>query len=280
MNKQFLSLCAIALACTSAAAQEQPNDSIKLQKLDEVVISDSRFELKRENSGKTVIKISAEELLQNQGKTVAEIINTKSGIEINGSRGRDGAVLGVSARGGRGKQVLVVIDGVRVSNPSSPSSEYDLRLLATANIESIEIIKGAASTLFGTNAATAVINITTKKASNEAISGNFQTSLGTQQTKDDQNYNLSRFSNSAQVSGTLNKFDYAVGFSNRYSDGLSAFVNSADEKDFFSEYSTDVKIGYKFSDKFNVRVYGNQTKISTAYDESFGTVVDPRYKND
>ena len=65
MNKQFLSLCAIALACTSAAAQEQPNDSIKLQKLDEVVISDSRFELKRENSGKTVIKISAEELLQN-----------------------------------------------------------------------------------------------------------------------------------------------------------------------------------------------------------------------
>jgi vitamin B12 transporter len=279
MNKQFLSLCAIALAYTSVAAQDEPNEFMKLQKLDEVVISDSRFELKRENSGKTVIKITAEELLQNQGKTVAEIINTKSGIEINGSRGRDGAVLGVSARGGRGKQVLIVIDGVRVSNPSSPSSEYDLRLLATANIESIEIIKGAASTLYGTNAATAVINITTKKASNEAISGNFQTSLGTQQTKDDQNYNLSRFSNSAEVSGTLNKFDYSVGFSNRYSDGLSAFVSSADEKDFYSDYSTDVKIGYKFSESFKVQVYGNQTKIKTAYDESFGTVANPLYES-
>lgn len=279
MNKQFLSLCAITLACTSIAAQEQQKDSISLQKLDEVVVSDSRFELKRENSGKTVIKITTEEMQRNQGKTVAEIINTKSGIEINGSRGRDGAILGVSARGGRGKQVLIVIDGVRVSNPSSPSSEYDLRLLATANVESIEIIKGAASTLFGTNAATAVINITTKKASKEAISGNFQTSLGTQQTADNQNYNGSKFANSALINGTLNKFDYGVSFSNRYSNGISSFVSSEEEKDFYSDYSTDVKIGYKFSDKFKVQVFGNQTKLRTAYDESFGSLANPTYES-
>ena len=123
----------------------------------------------RENSGKTIIKIDAEELQHNQGRSLAEIINKKSGIEIAGSRGREGTILGVFARGGRGRQVLVLIDGVRVSDPSSFSQEYDLRLLSTANIESVEILKGAASTLYGTNAATAVISITTKKISEQKL---------------------------------------------------------------------------------------------------------------
>ena len=53
---------------------QQPIDSVKVQQLDEVVITDSRFELKRENSGKTVIKISKKEIEKNQGKTISELI--------------------------------------------------------------------------------------------------------------------------------------------------------------------------------------------------------------
>ncbi|MEP0213406.1 MAG: TonB-dependent receptor plug domain-containing protein, partial [Cellulophaga sp.] len=155
MNKKIIGLCAAVLASATVVAQQEQEEQ-KVQKLDEVVVSDSRFELKRENSGKTVIKITAEELKRNQGKTVAEIINAKSGFSIAGSTSRQGTVLGVFARGGRGRQVLVIVDGVRVSDPSSVGQEYDLRLLTAANIESIEIIKGAASTLYGTNAATAV----------------------------------------------------------------------------------------------------------------------------
>lgn len=270
MNKSFISLCSAALAFTSIAAQEQQNDSITIQKLDEVVVSDSRFELKRENSGKTVIKISAEELEKNHGRSVAEIINAKSGIEITGSRGREGAIYGVFARGGRGRQVLVLIDGVRVSDPSSFSSEYDLRLLSAANIASIEIIKGAASTLYGTNAATAVINITTKKVAADRISLDVTSSIGTNQTSDDQNFNGSNFANSAQVSGTLNKFTYSIGGSNTYSDGLSAVITSDNEEDSFSKYSADVKLGYQFSDAFNIGVYANLTDVANEFDESFG----------
>lgn len=268
MKKSYLWVCAAILAGKGLSAQQQQKDSIPLQALQEVVVSDSKFELKRENSGKTVIKITAKELEQNQGRTVAEIINTKSGIEIAGSRGRDGDVLGVFARGGRGKQVLVVIDGVRVSNPSSFSPEYDLRLLSPATIASIEIIKGAASTLYGTNAATAVINITTKKSSERAIAGNFQTSVGTSQTAEDQNYNLGSFANSASINGTLDKFSYAVDFSNRYRSGLSAAVTPENEEDVFSHFSTNARLGYQFSKDFEVSVYGNQTKYSNEYDAS------------
>lgn len=256
----------------SLAQEEGP---MEIQELDEVVVSDSRFSLKRENSGKTVIQISQKELAQNQGKTVAEIINTKSGIEINGSRGREGEVLGVFPRGGRGRQVLILIDGVRVSDPSSFSQEYDLRLLNTAAIESIEIIKGAASTLYGMSAATAVINITTKKASKNRIGANFQSSIGTNQSSKDQNYNIAEFKNAALLSGTLERFTYQLGFSNAYSNGLSSLITPENEEDPFSRYNLDAKIGYEFSQRFKIVIYANQTKINTAYDESFGMVDAP-----
>lgn len=266
MKKNHLWFITAVLAGQGIFAQNVPQDSLKVQQLDEVVVSDSKFELKRENSGKTVIKITAEEMQRNQGRTVAEIINTKSGIEIAGSRGRDGDVLGVYARGGRGRQVLIIIDGVRVQDPSTFSAEYDLRLLSPNTIESIEIIKGAASTLYGTNAVTAVINITTKKSSEKKIAGNFETSVGTNQTADDQNYNIGSIQNSANVNGTLGKFNYGVDFSNRYKSGLSAAVTPENEEDIFSHFSTNVKLGYQFAENFGVQVYGNQTKFSNEYD--------------
>ncbi|NHF59378.1 TonB-dependent receptor [Flavobacteriaceae bacterium TP-CH-4] len=275
MNKRFLCLCATAWLSTGLVAQTRQNDSLSVQELEEVVVSDSRFRLKRENSGKTVIKITSQELRQNQGKSIAEVINTKSGLEIAGSRGREGAIFGVFARGGRGRQVLIVIDGVRVSDPSSFSSEYDLRLLSSANVESVEIIKGAASTLYGTNAATAVINIVTRKTSKRKIALAVESSLGTDQTVDNQNYNISRVSNAVSMSGTLTDFSYLVGFSNTYTDGLSAIVTPGNERDPFSRVSTDIQFGYQITKSFQIRLYGNQTKLNNAFDESFGLVDAP-----
>lgn len=275
MNKRFFGFGTAVMACAVLVAQQQEKDSVTLQELDEVVVSDSRFPLKREHSGKVIIKIDAEELQRSQGRSVAEIINTKGGIEIAGSRGNDGNVLGVFARGGRGRQVLVLIDGVQVSDPSSSSLEYDFRLLSTANVASIEIIKGAASTLYGTNAATAVIHITTKAAISGKIGGNFQSSWGTNHSAADQNYNLADFSNAARISGTLDKFTYLVGFSNRHSSGFSAIKTPENEEDIFSQFSTEVKLGYHFSDAITFQIYGNHTKIDTEYDESFGLMDAP-----
>lgn len=272
MNKKFLSLCTTALACTGIAAQDgsPQKDSLDLQQLDEVIVSDSRFALKRENSGKTVIKIPLEELERYQGKSVADVINMRSGFEIAGSRGHDGNILGVFARGGRGRQTLVLIDGVRVTDPSSASQEYDLRMLSVTNIESIEIIKGAASALYGTNAATAVINITTKKASDEKVALVVQTSRGSNHTIDDQNYDLAHAFNSVQLGGTLNTFTYQVAFSNLYSEGLSANITPNNEEDVFSKFNVDMNVGYRFSDAFSINLYGNNTKLKSDYDDSFG----------
>jgi vitamin B12 transporter len=60
---------------------------------------------------------------------------------------------------------LILIDGIAATDPSQIANDYDLRLLNLDQVESIEILKGASSTLYGSGAATAVINITLKKAS-------------------------------------------------------------------------------------------------------------------
>ncbi len=86
-----------------------------------------------------------------------------AGIEVNGSRGPQGGILSIYARGGRSKQALVIIDGIRVADPTSASLSYDLRLLDISQIESIKVIKGANSSLYGTNAGVVVIDISTKR---------------------------------------------------------------------------------------------------------------------
>ncbi len=254
---------------------QQQVDSTKVEQLDEVVITDSRFALKRENSGKSVIKISKVDIERNQGRTVSELINAQSGIEINGSRSNAGQNLGVYARGGRNRQVLVLIDGIQVSDPSQINIEYDFRLLNLNQIESIEIIKGAASTLYGSGAASAVISITTKKADVKKISAVFSSSFGTNQTESDQNYNIADFNNSVALSGTLNKFTYRTAFSNQFSDGLSAAISDTNEKDVYSKYGIDINLGYKFNKAFSLNVYGNFTDTNSeidGFDSNFSLV--------
>ena len=262
MKKTVLSVSALFLACTAVFAQEQD----ETEKLDEVVISDSRHALKRENSGKTVITISSKEIERNQGKTVAEVINTKSGIEILGSRSNAGQNLSYFVRGGNNRQVLIMIDGVQVNDPSSIANDFDLRLVALDQIESIEIIKGASSTLYGSGAATAVISITTKKSSKDTIALRVNSSIGTNQSQDDSDYNVNDFSNSARVDGTVDDVTYAVGFSHQSTDGLSAVIG--EESDRFSRTNANVRVGYKFSDAFDVSIFGSQDKFRNDFDNS------------
>lgn len=263
MKKTVLSVSALLLVSTALFAQQQDES----EQLDEVVISDSRHALKRENSGKTVITISSEEIKKNQGKTVAEVINTKSGIEILGSRSNAGQNLSYFVRGGNNRQVLIMIDGVQVNDPSSIANDFDLRLLALDQIESIEIIKGASSTLYGSGAATAVISITTKKASKDSVALRVNSSFGTNQSQEDSEYNVNDFSNSVRVDGTIDDLTYVVGFGHQSTDGLSAVIG--EESDRFSRVNSNVSVGYKFSETFEARIFGTMDTFKSEYDNSF-----------
>lgn len=267
MNKRILPLCGFALCCLGIYAQELPQDTTIIQKLDEVVVSDSRFALKRENSGKTVIKITAEELERNQGRSVGEIINTKSGIEVNGSRSYAGQNVSVFARGGNNRQVVVILDGIQVSDPSNVNAEYDLRLLNLSQIESIEIFKGAASTLYGNAAATAVINITTKKATVDGLSLEVASSMGTNQSQNKKDYDISDFTNNFTLQSKKDKLSILVAAGHQYTDGLSAAIGN--EEDAYSRIDGNVNFGYRFSNRFTITASGLYTKLKSDFDNGF-----------
>ena len=104
-------------------------DSLNTQTLDEVVVIDSRFPLKRSQSGRIVEKIDAQEIERFQGLDLAELLRTRGGIDILGSRSQLGQNLTTSIRGGRNDQVLILIDGVRVNDPSRIGTDFDLNFL-------------------------------------------------------------------------------------------------------------------------------------------------------
>ena len=267
MKKTHWWWCATIFTGQLFYAQNAQQDSISIQQLDEVVVSDSRFALKRENSGKTVIKITAEELQKNQGKSVAEIIGRQTGITVNGAQSNAGQNISVFARGGNNRQVLVIIDGIQVNDPSSLSNEFDLRLLNTSQIESIEVLKGAASTLYGNSAATAVINITTKKADKEGFAATLASSLGTNQSQDDQNFDVVDFNNSAQVFYKKGKLELSGSLGNQNTNGLSAAIG--EESDEFNRNNANLKLGYSFSDKFNLKGSFYWDELRFGFDNGF-----------
>ncbi|SDS63900.1 vitamin B12 transporter [Formosa sp. Hel1_31_208] len=247
---------------------QQQSDSLKIEQLEEVVVTDSKFKLKRENSGKVITKITQKELQNLQGKSVADIINNTVGIEINGTRSNAGQNLNYFVRGGRNRQVLIVIDGIAVTDASQIANDYDLRLLNADQVESIEILKGASSTLYGSGAASAVINIKLKQVAKDAFVINLRSTFGTNQSQKDNDYAIENFLNSVSVSGTTDTFNYLASFGQQYTNGLSA-VSSGEETDAFNTYNGYLKLGYQFSDAFKLNTYTSFDTFKAEFDEGF-----------
>ncbi len=242
-------------------------DSLKTELLDEVVVTDSKFNLKRENSGKVITKITQKELQQQQGKSIAEIINATAGIEINGTKSNAGQNLNYFVRGSRNRQVLILIDGVALTDASQIANDYDLRLLNANQVQSIEILKGASSTLYGTGAAAAVINIKLKRASKKKFGINLSSAFGSNQSQENSDYAVENFNNSVSINGSVNKFDYLASFGHQYTDGLSA-VSAGNETDIFNTHNGYLNLGYRFSDRFKWNTYASFDTFKAEFDDA------------
>jgi len=271
MNKNFIRISAIiALVTTCGYAQEK--DSTKVNQLQELVISDTKFAQSKEKSGKVITKISAEELQKKSGQSLATVLSSVAGVEINGNQSANGKNLGYYIRGGKNQQVLVLIDGNPVTDASGISFEYDLRLLPLDQVESIEVMKGAASTLYGTGAATAVINIILKKSSKKPLQANAYLNIGSNNTSSNSKYNGQDFNQGFSVNGTVKKVNYLASINSTESDGMSQIAapeNQTYESDRFSRVNYMSKIGFKASEKLTLDFFGNYDVLKNDYDFSF-----------
>ncbi len=267
MKKQVVIVCVLLLTflSTNLFAQEEE----RVEELDEIVITATKFKLKKENTGKVIYKISQQDIQNNAGKTVIELLNNIPGIEIRGVNSNPSEPRGTFVRGGRGRQVLVLIDGVPVSDPSGINQEYDLRLLSLNQVENIEILKGASSTLYGTGAATGVINITLKKSSKKQVTGTYEVSMGTNNTSNKKDFDLVDRNQNASIRGTLDKFNFLGSFNLTGINGMSAAKSQTDETFETDAYYTKnglLKLGYTISDRFSVETFLNFDEYTYEYD--------------
>ena len=237
--------------------------------LNEVVVTATKFNLKKENTGKVIHVITQKQLQQNAGKTVIEILNTIAGIDVKGVNANASEPRSINIRGGRSRQVLVLIDGVPVTDQSAINQEFDLRLLAVSQIETIEILKGASSTLYGSGAATAVINVILKKASKDRIFGSFETSFGTNNSTKSSNSGLADKNQNINLNGTLGNFNFLASFSITGVDGMSSAkstTNTVFENDSFYSKNALLKLGYKINDKVNITSFLNYDTFEYDFD--------------
>ena len=271
MNKKFIQFSAFfALITTCVLAQEQ--DSTKVNQLKEVVVSDTKFAQSKEKSGKVITVISQQELKKKSGQSLATVLSQVAGVEINGNQSASGKNLGYYLRGGRNRQVLIVIDGIPVTDASGISMEYDLRLLPVDQVESIEVMKGASSTLYGTGAATGVINIILKKASKKVVQGNAYVNIGSNNTADNHKYNGQDFNQGLSFNGKYHTIDYLTSLNSTEISGMSEAQGENYEKDLFSRIAINQKIGVAVTSKLRLDFFGNYDRLKNAFDDSYNGV--------
>ncbi|MBL4604984.1 MAG: TonB-dependent receptor [Flavobacteriaceae bacterium] len=271
MKKQCVIIGALAfsLCSTQLFSQEKKKTDEKREALEEVVISATKFKLKKENTGKVIYKITQKDIQRNAGKTIVELLNNIPGVEIRGTNSNQGEPRSISIRGGRSRQVLVLIDGVPVSDPTGIQQAYDLRMLSPNQIESIEVLKGASSTLYGTGAGTGVINIILKKASKNEVFGTYEVSLGTNATAQNRETGFNDKNQNIGITGTAGKFNYNAYFSLSGIDGISSAKSqtaTAFEDDSYNSRNGFLKFGYAISERFTVDAFLNYDDFDYTYD--------------
>lgn len=240
----------------SAFSFAQIHDSI--HHLEEVVVTATKYPISKRNSGKIVAKISQEDLKLNPNKTVVQLLNELAGIEILGAQSIAGKNQSAYIQGGKAGQVLVIMDGIPVMDPSGIDMSYDLNMLTASQIESIEILRGAAGTLYGNGAATAVINIKTVESGYKLLNIETGATFSTQRTQESdfiQGKNWNQFVN---LSGKKDVFSYLFSFSNTNADGISEAQPTVGEfkQNPYDKQSAMLKFGFKPNQKLSFQLLG------------------------
>ena len=189
-----LAAVAVLAAFSGLALQVQAQETVEL---DEVKVTAGRVEQELMDVNMSVSVITQEEIRHSKARNIGELLENVAGVRImnDGSQG----MKRVQIRGDDAFRTVVMIDGQRISEHKSMSGAP--MLIDPSMVERIEVIKGPASVLYGSDAIGGAINIITKKGGKEKFGAEVSTGF---------NSSAQGKSAAASIYGTLDKLEYRL----------------------------------------------------------------------
>ena len=259
MTKSVFKAALILTLLTGPLFSEQKLESQKEKKKipplqHEITVTTTRIATPTREIASSVTVISREDIERSRKTTVLEILQDVLGITLI-QNGPIGAAASVHIRGGNAEHTLVMMDGVELNDPITPSRSIDLAHYSLDNVERIEVLRGPQSTLYGSDAISGVINIITRKGEGMPKI-NFSSQGGSYGT----------FSGGTTLSGRSESIFYSLGTSFLQSEGFSAANDAYEgnsEKDGYQNLTLSGRLGFRLSDnlEFDFVVRRIETEI-------------------
>jgi vitamin B12 transporter len=234
LNRQVLAV----LSCFLPLAAHAQNPA-GIPRLDEIVVTASRTaQLEKDVLGDVTV-IDKKELERAGQSSLAEVLSRHHGIELANSGGPQ-TQTSVFLRGANQQHTLVLVDGIRINSSAQGGANWNA--IDPAAIDRIEIVRGAASSLYGSDAIGGVVNIITKKTGEDRpLSAWANIGFGTYGTA----------KTSAGISGAQDGWDYHLTGSLADSSGFNATNEQSfsfhPDKDGYHETAWSGSLGYRWA---------------------------------
>ncbi len=261
---------AFAQSQASPAATPRASAQTTPQAL-QITVTANRTPTELQRTGSAISVVSSDDIARTGAGSLVDALRNVPGLDIT-ETGGPGATTSVRIRGANAGQTLVLIDGVRVNDPSGVANDFDFSTLAPGLIERVEVLRGPQSALYGSDAVGGVVNIITRRGR-----GPFQ-AFG-----QIEGGSLGSSSSNAGFYGTQGPWSYAFAGSAAKSSGFSRYGHRIGrieaqfptlENDGFSRFGGYGRLGYDPGNGFRFETGIMSITTRAQYDAAFGTLPD------
>ncbi len=229
---------ALAQSAQSTGGLEKAADAAQ-----DIVVTANRAARPSDTVGQSVTVLDTATITQRQAVVVSDLLRQTPGVTVV-RNGGIGTTTSVSIRGAESDQTVALIDGIKLNDPSSPGGGFNFGGLMIGNIARIEVLRGAQSVLWGSQAIGGVVNLITRQPTEHvainarAEGGGYGTGQGF-----------------ANVSGKVGPVSASVGGGYYTTDGVSAYAPGP-ERDGFRTYAANGSLGIALASTVSIDLRG------------------------
>ncbi len=168
VNISVLSFTYFVTVPVSSSAASNDTTEVKMQyDLDEVEVTAARVPVLFSQVARVLTVIDAKEIERMPAESVQDLLEYVAGVDIR-QRGAEGVQADVSIRGGTFDQILILLNGINITDPQTGHHNLNLPV-SLSQIERIEILNGPAARVYGPNAFSGAINIITRQPTSKSL---------------------------------------------------------------------------------------------------------------